>query len=106
MQGFCGTGSTTRSGGAKHRKIRPPAMLRPSGPPDRARDPVPHRPNRYLSLQAYPFARNQVTARPNASSTGTVFHPNSRSALPQDTNIFLRPIRTASMVARGSRLRM
>ncbi len=55
---------------------------------------------------AYPFAWNHSTARRKASSTGTVFHPSSRSALPEDTNIFFRPMRTASIVARGSRLRM
>ena len=50
----------------------------------------------------YPFAVNHCTARRKASSTGTVFHPSSRSALAEVTNIFLRPMRTASMVALGS----
>src|SRR5204863_8352885 len=57
-------------------------------------------------LYSYPLSRNQVTALFSASSTGTHFHPNCRSALADDTNIFLRPMRTASIVARGSRPRI
>jgi len=43
--------------------------------------------------------------RRNAPSTGTVRQPSSLSAFAELTNIILRPMRTASIVARGSRPR-
>src|SRR6185437_9999544 len=60
-------------------------------------------PQTFLPFETYPFVWNHSTARRNAPSTGMIFHPKSRSALADETNIFFFPIRTASMVARGSR---
>src|SRR6267142_622393 len=54
------------------------------------------------AVSPYPCAWNQSIARRNASSTGKTLYPSSRSAFADDANIFLRPIFTASIVARGS----
>src|SRR5436309_5332004 len=55
---------------------------------------------------AYPFVRNHSTALRNASVTKPGCQPNSRSAFSEETNIFLRLMRTASTVARGSLRKM
>src|SRR6185369_8434670 len=57
-----------------------------------------------VNFHAYPFWRNQSTARRRASSTGMTFHPSSCSALADEANIFLRPMRTASKDAAGDQL--
>src|SRR5438105_3263992 len=60
-----------------------------------------HRTNDH-DLHAYPFCRNHSTARRSASWTGTTLYPSSVTAFSDEANIFLRPIFTASRVARGS----
>src|SRR5512133_1876151 len=52
---------------------------------------------------AYPCCTNHSQARRSASSTGRMRQPSSRSALADDAHIFFLPMRTASIVTRGSR---
>src|SRR5436309_9970247 len=52
--------------------------------------------------RTYPCCTNHAAARRRASCTGNARYPSSRSALADEANIFLRPMRTASSVARGS----
>src|SRR5271157_3473741 len=64
-------------------------------------------PNRFLLIYgAYPFARNHSIAAFMAGLMGTMRKPNSCCARALEAYIFLRPIRTSSSVALGSRPRM
>src|ERR1700733_5263939 len=51
---------------------------------------------------AYPLVRNHSMAARMAGYTGTMRKPSSCCARAEDANIFLRPMRTSSSVARGS----